>query len=197
MSRWLQANYKRKAVDATPQHENIERQWEAEQWSKELNKPAIVETVTIESAEDQIKNLIDKGLVSQAIDAINKHDYSRGSDLFKECMDKAYLNAQVQLSLYHKELPNIETIKNEAMDILSRMSQYLDKKAIDLLYSYYGNLTSTQERYYNVYSFESKVDSDVDYTDVNNMSNNELIALATAYLAYLVFIMILRKEIGK
>ena len=133
MSRWLQANYKRKAVDATPQHENIERQWEAEQWSKELNKPAIVETVTIESAEDQIKNLIEKGLVSQAIDAINKHDYSRGSDLFKECMDKAYLNAQVQLSLYHKELPNIETIKNEAMDILSRMSQYLDKKAVDII----------------------------------------------------------------
>ena len=53
MSRWLQANYKRKAVDATPQHENIEKQWEAEQWQEELNKPAIVETVE----EDFVRNI--------------------------------------------------------------------------------------------------------------------------------------------
>lgn len=80
MSRWLQANYKRKAVDATPQHENIEKQWEAEQWQKELNKPGIVQTVKKEDMPnydldyiyDNNKIIIDSSEIPIALDHINE-----------------------------------------------------------------------------------------------------------------------------
>lgn len=193
MSRWLIASYKRQALDATPAHENIERQWEAEQWQKEMNRPAIVETVSIKTAVDQIKGLIDKGLIEQAIDALNNHDYERGSDLLRECLDKSYLKAQVQLHLTHTDLPSIDDIETEINDILSKLAGRIDRKAFDLLYSIYASLASTKYNYHNAYSSENG--TLIDYTDMNNMRTTDVLFLLDNFIALLVLMLIITRKI--